>query len=177
MSIKGDVRRNILSKVKMGEIYVEVGVWKGNFTEDILEVCRPRRVYLIDPWRSVPSYNDAWYSCLQQDMDTIYNSVVERFVDRKEVRILREDSFSAARHLANESADFIYIDGDHNFEQVVEDINIYFPKLKPGGLLVCDDYRMGGWWNDGVIKAVDMFSDPDLKSKTVVGTQAILERR
>ena len=51
-----------------------------------------------------------------------------------------------------------YIDGDHSYEAVTRDIATYRAKVKPNGVLAGDDYGLqGGWWNDGVTRAVDEF--------------------
>jgi hypothetical protein len=46
----------------------------------------------------------------------------------------------------------IYIDASHDYISVKEDINLWLPKLKPGGVICGDDYILG--W-PGVIQAVD----------------------
>ena len=55
-------------------------------------------------------------------------------------------------HFAPRSIDCIFVDGNHLFEGVQEDIALYAPVLRPGGFLVFDDY-----YGDfpGVIAAVD----------------------
>ncbi|GAI15065.1 unnamed protein product [marine sediment metagenome] len=56
--------------------------------------------------------------------------------------------------IANNSLDFVYIDGSHTYESVAEDIILYYPKLKKGGLLSGHDYRKH---TKGVIIAVNEF--------------------
>lgn len=48
------------------------------------------------------------------------------------------------------SLDFVMIDGDHRYEAVLADIDAWWPKVRPGGLLTGDDYHMAG-----VSRAVD----------------------
>jgi len=70
---------------------------------------------------------------------------------------MRETSADAARKFQDASLDWIYIDGDHRYEAVKNDLDKYFPKVKPGGFIICDDYHYAGHWEDGVTKAVDEF--------------------
>jgi hypothetical protein len=49
------------------------------------------------------------------------------------------------------------VDGDHLYEAVRADLELFDPKLKTDGLLAGDDYGMPGWWDDGVTRAVDEF--------------------
>ena len=48
----------------------------------------------------------------------------------------------------DESLDFIYIDANHAYDFVVEDINLWFPKLKKGGIFSGHDYLDMDWYND-----------------------------
>jgi predicted O-methyltransferase YrrM len=58
----------------------------------------------------------------------------------------------AAKDFADESLDCIFIDGDHRYEEVMKDLEAWFPKLKKGHLMIGDDY-----WMDQVAKAVETF--------------------
>ena len=49
--------------------------------------------------------------------------------------------------------DWVYIDGNHSYEAVRQDLELYWRKLKPGGYIVCDDYHHAGFWDDGVTRA------------------------
>ena len=61
--------------------------------------------------------------------------------------------------MAAEALDWVYIDGNHTYEFVLEDLRSWYPKVRPGGLVVGDDYdRPDAWWNDGVTKAVTEFT-------------------
>ena len=61
-------------------------------------------------------------------------------------------SQDAAGRFADGSLDYVYIDGEHSYEAVTRDLASYFPKVRPGGHLIGDDY---GW--TGVGAAVDAF--------------------
>jgi len=53
------------------------------------------------------------------------------------IRALSEDVVDT---FADGSLDFIYIDGNHAYEYVKRDIEIWWPKLKKGGLFSGHDY-------------------------------------
>tara|TARA_R100001509_G_scaffold153787_1_gene114914 strand:+ start:190 stop:432 length:243 start_codon:yes stop_codon:yes gene_type:complete len=42
------------------------------------------------------------------------------------------------------SIDFLYVDGNHSYEAVLQDITLYYPKVKSGGLIIFDDYSEPG---------------------------------
>ena len=72
--------------------------------------------------------------------------------------VVRSTSVEAAAATADESVDWVYIDGNHAYEFVLEDLRSWYPKVRPGGLVAGDDYdRPGAWWGDGVTRAVNEF--------------------
>lgn len=173
---KKEVRADILSRIPIGSICAEVGVWKGDFSAQILKVVSPKKLYLIDPWKSHPQYQSSWYRCSQLEMDKTYEKVVERFVNENAVDVCRLSSVKAASQFPDLYFDFIYIDGNHLYEFVKKDIESYFPKLKHGGIMVGDDYGDQGWWKDGVTDAFDEFKSSFLLDKTVLGNHIILRK-
>jgi predicted O-methyltransferase YrrM len=60
--------------------------------------------------------------------------------DRREV--LRKTSLQAAP-LVEEMLDFVFIDGIHNYENVLTDIRLWAPKVKRGGYVVGDNAELG----------------------------------
>jgi cephalosporin hydroxylase len=142
-----------LTKIKQGFICAEIGVWRGEFSEQILRY-NPKLLYLIDPW--ISQFDNRIYSIEQDKMDTVYDSVVQKFSQHKNVIIQR--CFSTKINIDNSIFDWIYIDGDHSYISVLADLNFYFPLMRRGGYLCGDDYG----WNDkysngGPKRAVDEF--------------------
>jgi predicted O-methyltransferase YrrM len=68
--------------------------------------------------------------------------------------LIRESSQEAAAYFEPESIDMVFVDANHKFEHAVEDIRIWYSKLRPGGLLVGDDYT----WPE-VEQAAKLFSE------------------
>ena len=137
--------------------------YKGDFSELILE-SEPKKLHLIDPWKFEidPAYAGSWYGGTlgksQASMDTIYKSVLSRF--RSQIRsgvveVHRDISAKSCFQFSDNYFDWIYIDGNHKYEFVKMDLEMFLPKVKPHGLVAGDDYDSPGWWQDGVTKAVD----------------------
>ena len=152
-----------LTKIKSDFVCVEVGVWKGDFSEQILN-CNPAKLILIDPWLFQPKLKTRMYGGVvaksQSDMDNIHGGVVSRFGSK--VQIIRKKSNEAYKELEDASVDWVYIDGDHDYASVMEDLMNFYPKIKKGGFLTGDDYA----W-ETVRKAVDEFvKDRQLTCKT-----------
>ncbi len=79
------------------------------------------------------------------------SNLFEFDVQRK-VTLIALESGRASRLFKDQSLDCVFIDGEHTYEAVMRDINLWKSKVKQGGYLSGDDY--GEPWG-GVIKAVD----------------------
>ncbi|MGA2089340.1 MAG: class I SAM-dependent methyltransferase, partial [Stellaceae bacterium] len=140
-------RRRILSLIPRDGICAEIGVWKGDFSQEILRR-NPKELHLIDPWLFSPSYPQRYYGGAiarnQHDMDAILAQVKSRFGGNPEVKIHRKKSFEAARQFPEFYFDWVYIDGDHSYEAVLGDLVAWYPKVKHKGIIALDDYE----WHD-----------------------------
>jgi predicted O-methyltransferase YrrM len=173
-------RGRILEAIPKDKVGAEVGVWAGSFSQQILEVAQPRRLYLIDPWqvRMEETYATAVYGRnAGVDMDKLHRSVVDRFRTDARVTVMRMTSAEALASFDDEALDFVYIDGDHAYEAVKTDLALAFRKVVKGGLIAGDDYMLGKWWGDGVVRAVNEFigSQP-VKIGLVLGAQFLLRK-
>lgn len=121
----------------------EIGVWKGDFTQLIYDIVQPTELHLVDPWEFQPDFAHCMYggkvAKSQADMNMIHAHVMTRFEEHKP-HVHRCYSSLALDEIEDESLDWVYIDGNHAYEYVRDDLNGYIRKLVPGGLLTGDDY-------------------------------------
>lgn len=132
------MRQSILSLVNPSSIVVEVGVWKGKFSSMLLSKS-PKKLILIDPWRAEEALDGRWYSQNQEFMDHIFEGVNKKFMDDDRVSIYRGTSLSFT---PAEKYDLVYIDANHSYEYVKQDLEYWWPHIAPGGYLTGDDW---GW--------------------------------
>jgi len=159
-------RARLLRRLPTNSVGVEIGVWAGDLSAAILRAVRPVQLHLLDPWAFAPDerYEQAWYGGAragsQAEMDEVYKRVLQRFeteIADGAVVIHRSTSAEAAAGFEDASLDWVYVDGNHLYEYVRADLELFAPKMRPGGLLAGDDYGAAGWWDDGVRRAVDRF--------------------
>lgn len=153
-----------LLKDKKPKIGAEIGVLAGNLTVKILKRFPSIKIYYaIDPWTFYPTYKETlskrgqkfWNQDMLDENFKTFKQNIENFGDR--VRILKMFSNEAVDFIKDNSLDFLFIDGNHSYEYVKEDIELYLPKIKIGGLIGGHDY---GYKVGGVKMAVDeIFSD------------------
>lgn len=182
---KNDPRLFLLQALPKASIGAEVGAWKGSFSKRILAHTAPKKLYLIDPYKYVADYENAWYGGMsggQEKMDEVYQLVADRFdneIKIGQLEIIRKESDEGINLLKENELDWIYIDGNHMYEFVKKDLHNSWGKVKVGGLITGDDYGLEGWWEDGVTRAVNEFvkDKEDAIGKTIFrGTQFILEK-
>jgi hypothetical protein len=128
---------------------VEVGTFKGDFAKTILSSWGGT-LYMIDPWRGLGSeYDDTSNMVKEEHADSYYNTMnsIKGFEHR--AFMLRGLSSELIDLFQDESLDFVYIDGNHAYDFVVEDINLWYPKVKKGGLVMGHDYILFGGTKEG----------------------------
>lgn len=163
---KKRARRWLLHSLPPNSVGLEIGVHLGDFSQQVLDVVRPARFHLVDPWMYIADddYKGSLYGGSKSDgqaaMDQRFGLVQERFrseINQGIVTIHRASSEDAVNEFPDEYFDWIYIDGNHIYEFVKKDLDLYSSKVKDGGIIAGDDYGFPGWWNDGVTHAVDEF--------------------
>ena len=66
-----------------------------------------------------------------------------------------QKSVTAAKWIGQGVLDLVFIDGDHSFEAVRDDLDAWWPTLRPGGTLAGHDYAI---YSPGVVRAVLKFA-------------------
>lgn len=121
---------------------VEVGSYAGESTDYFAR--HFATMHAVDPWLF---------------MHVIERVFDERMARHRNVTKWKMRSSEAAGHFADHSLDFVYIDADHHEKYVREDIRLWLPKIRPGGLLAGHDYSPE---ERGVRRAVDdLVNGPD----------------
>ena len=119
----------------------EIGVFKGAFSKKINEYISFDMFHLIDIWDiNFPYDGGETPRKLKTDgyMTHIYEEVVKEFGGKEKYNIVKQPSNVAVNNFADKYLDFIYIDGNH--QTCDEDLRLWYPKLKPGGIIAGHDY-------------------------------------
>jgi len=157
---------------------VEIGVWKGEFSRIINNKLNPEVLYLCDPWLFTPQHPDRWYggtqATSQEDMDKIHENVANTFSNNSNVRIIKDLSTNLLKHIEPGSLDWTYIDGDHSYEAVLEDLNISYQLIKAQGYITGDDFDNGNAIHQALDTFVDQYKD-QIKLASVENRQFILK--
>lgn len=124
---------------------VELGVQRGEFAHAILKQWTSCRKYvLVDLWAQQSNYNDD--ANRQDDEHVHYKQLAlqrtHQFRSRTNIEVCHNFTTTCAEHYAalGEQFDFIYVDARHDYKGVLQDLNDWWPLLKPGGILAGHDY-------------------------------------
>ena len=141
-----DKRAYILEQLNKNSKLVEVGVWKGDFSRQILNISSPKLLILVDSW----TFDEKVRGCApqvngeeplnQHFFDQAKNDTFNKFENIQNVHILDLNSLDASNNYEDNFFDYIYIDAEHTYKAVTNDLKVWYPKLKKNGILFGDDY-------------------------------------
>lgn len=159
-SLREMARDYLVASAPRGSVCAEIGVHEGDLSRRILDIAEPKRLHLIDPWAKGEGLFGKQAVHEQDVVEKRYEKVKEQFgkdIEAGRVRIHRELSSDAVTEFPDAYFDWVYVDGNHLYEFVKQDLELYYPKVKAGGYVAGDDYGIRGYWDNGVQKAVDEF--------------------
>lgn len=147
------------SSLKLG---IEIGSLSGNYAKEILNIYDGKLI-LVDIWNKVVD-NTYIDSSNQINYKQVYTECIDN-IQGHENRcfMFRIDSQNASSFFTDESFDFVYIDANHSYESVKKDIELWYPKVRKGGILSGHDYLMIDWY-------VDNFFAPNGKDRYIYGS-------
>lgn len=138
------------------KIGCEIGIAYGTHSAHILKTTNILKLYSIDPFKHFEQgYNDGM-NYPQKYFDVLFYKVkdlLSQFGSRSS--ILRMTSIEGSNQFSKHSLDFVFIDANHSYEALKEDLNAWYDKVKPGGLLSGDDYLPNFF--PGLVQAVNEF--------------------
>jgi hypothetical protein len=123
----------------------EIGVFKCEFSDKILKTTQPKKLHLID---------------IDNGAIEIANQKFAQDISNGRVAVELGNSYEIILSMPDNYFDWVYIDGDHSYEGVKQDLNATRLKLKPDGLIAMNDYTFLGSLDlvkYGVIEAVNEF--------------------
>lgn len=129
----------------------EIGVAGGRFSKALCDVNPGLKLHLVDPWER---YKGNPRGGLQSQHDRNWDLAHERLANH-DVVFHKGFSMDIVKEFEDESLDFVYIDGNHGYEYVRDDLREWSKKVKKGGIISGHDYYSFRW--AGVIEAVDEF--------------------
>lgn len=134
-------RRSALRALPRGGTIAEIGVAVGDFTEALIDTLDPDHFDAFDI-----------FDLHQGDMvggrstQEVFDGLTHRqFYEKRfapPMDVFEGDSSTQLAQMPDQHYDVIYLDGDHRYEGILRDADVASNKIKPGGVLVFNDYIM-----------------------------------
>jgi len=127
----------------------EIGVESGLHAKTLFNHISGLKLICIDPWK-------AYGRRSQEVIDERYNNCVERLKEY-DVKYMKMTSMEAVKTIPDRSLDFVYLDGMHDFDNVILDLIHWTKKVRNGGIIAGHDY-LETFWKLGVVPAVKAYT-------------------
>ncbi len=141
----------------------EIGVADGKFSLALCKALPNLVLYCIDPWVSYRGNRRGGSDTKHAQQ---YNLARERLAPYHAV-LMRATSVDAVSHFTDESLDFVFIDANHDYAYVRDDIPLWSAKVKRGGIVSGHDFYE--FREAGVIQAVEDYAFVHSIEYTVIG--------
>jgi len=118
------------------KVGAEIGVDAGHYSLTICKGIPNVKLYCVDAWQMYPLYRDHF---TQDKMNGAKENAMKR-VAKYDVEFIDKFSMDAVKQFEDNSLDFVYIDANHEYPFVTEDIVHWSKKVRSGGIVAGHDY-------------------------------------
>ena len=140
-TIQAATRQQLLRFLPQGGIVAEVGVFQGEFSRKIFDITQPSKLHLIDPW--VHQNRRLWKSVTDSHhADSLRTTHLRMIEEIRSGKVVVHQGFSldVLQLFPDHYFDWVYLDGDHCYENVLQELDLCAQKVKPHGLIVGHDF-------------------------------------
>jgi hypothetical protein len=136
----------------------EIGAGIGGTTNVLLHTFPKLFLYAVDPWDTGESENTTAITVPEKQLKSMHDLFLARTEWAKDrLSVLAMKSKDASIWVCEEELDFVFVDGDHRYEAVLNDLYDWWSRIRSGGVLIGHDYRHDRAGLFGVIAAVTEF--------------------
>jgi len=120
---------------------VEIGSFLGRSTKVLLLSSPTSKVVSVDPYADNYQYaKDSPFIVINIPPDDAFNQINNNLREFGNWKLVRERAHNVGKEW-KENIDFLFIDGDHSYEHVSQDIADWVPGVKSGGYVLFHDYE------------------------------------
>ena len=163
-AIHAKARRFLGKYMKPGSTGAELGVFWAHFADIIADEFAPKKLYLVDPYDRLhgANYPDWGRYTNFGKLTTAETEAKAREIEARhpgKVELRKETAVEFLAGMPDGHFDWLYLDAGHTKAEVKRDLMAAWPKMKPGGYLIGDDYFLfdADLHHTGVIHAVNEF--------------------
>jgi len=133
-----DLYSDVASKADHGWQLVEVGCWQGKSASflavELANTGKQVDFYCVDTWSGSQEHLNEDSDCYDpriKEKDWLYNKFLENMKPLEGHFIAkRKPSVEAAKDFLDGSLDFVFIDASHDYDNVIADLEAWYPKMR-----------------------------------------------
>jgi hypothetical protein len=134
-------REELLKLLGHDLVMCEIGVFKGDLSKFMIDNLKPKELHLIDIFQGQMCSGDKdGNNVVWVNLNEEYEKIKNDFSIHENVSIHKGFSSNILNEFKDEYFDLIYIDGDHTYSGVKNDLNLSYNKIKQGGFICGHDY-------------------------------------
>ena len=117
----------------------EIGVRNGLYSEILCTLIPALELICVDPYQSYDDYVELQGEKGQLILNEQFNKARSRLA-RFNCKFMKMTSMDAVKRVPDNSLDFVFIDGNHSLQYVINDIAEWSKKVRIGGIVSGHDY-------------------------------------
>lgn len=144
-------KRDVLAKVFAEAGFtkgVEIGTKRGDYAKLLCNANPNLHLTCVDPFFAYGGVNQAYQDKMRED--------AARNLEMCNVTMLKKTSMEALHSFSDESLDFVFIDGAHDYDNACVDLIFWAYKVRPGGIISLHDWMAGH--GAGVMQAINGYT-------------------
>ncbi len=158
-------RRDIFKLFPKDSVGVEIGVFTGEFSKQILRYAQPKKMHFIDGWWEIygeffPDWGEYTNFGKLSTHDAYQQFLIktEPFKDKTKIEIHVGNDLEILSQFPDHYFDWAYVDSSHEYEHTLNELKILSFKIKPDGIISGHDYILDpNHIHYGVKKAIEEF--------------------
>ena len=142
-----DFYRDIVADAQDDALFVELGSFLGQSTAAMAAFIKAsgKRIQLdaVDLFELSEFSDEPHFAVIAEhggDFLAAFKNNLEQAKVLDAVNIVKSSSLEAANNYKDRSVSFLMIDASHKYQDVVDDIKAWYPKIKMGGIVSGDDF-------------------------------------
>lgn len=142
-----ETRQDMIRGIPFHGHVAEIGVFKGDFAQDLLNLCPGiTQLDLVDGWSLCGPImicgDQDGNNLIQYNTDDLEKHVRYKFVNIEKVSVIKQLSSDYFQTIPDASLDAVYIDADHSYDGCMSDLENAWVKVKAGGWIAGHDYEI-----------------------------------
>lgn len=121
-------------------LILEIGSGDGGSSAVMAMAAPGAELWAVDPFEPYDEQNVMLCKNVTEGHEDRFWQTARHYDYANRVRLLKKDSARAASECPGAAFDLVLVDGNHTEAIVKKDLELYWPKVKPGGILLAHDF-------------------------------------